>query len=159
VDELYNPDFAANLAFLTNSLSLNTSVPNPGTDPQGEVYATAITADNHTIIGGAFSTYSDSTNTYTVNGLARLNPDGSRDTSFNSGSGVNVFPAGEFIRCLALLPDNKVVIGGEFTSYSGIQRNCIARVNANGSLDSTFSPGRVPMARFGACCSRRTAKS
>jgi uncharacterized delta-60 repeat protein len=141
VDEFYNPDFASDMAVLTNGFDLNTSVPNPGTDPFGEVYAVGLTTNNLCVIGGAFSTYSDSTNTYTVNGLARLNPNGSLDTSFNSGSGVNVFPGNEYIRSLAVMPDSRVVIGGNFTSYNGIQRNGVARVNADGSLDNTFTPG------------------
>ncbi len=38
-------------------------------------------------------------------------------------------------------PDGKVLIGGEFTSYNGVPRNRIARINADGSLDASFNPG------------------
>jgi len=143
VDELYNPDFGVDLLAWTNTFSFGSAVINPGTDPLSEVYTLALTTNNQTVIGGSFATYSDGNNTYTVNGIARLNFDGSLDTTFNSGVGINVHatPVGEFIRSLALTPANQVVIGGNFTSYNGTQRNGIARLNANGSLDSSFTPG------------------
>ena len=75
--------------------------------------------NDQTVIGGAFSTYSDKNNTYTVNGIARLNKDGSLDTTFNSGVGINVHPGNEFIRSIAL-SGNKVVVGGHFSSFSGV---------------------------------------
>jgi uncharacterized delta-60 repeat protein len=141
VDQLYNPDFATDLAILTNSVNLNSTVLQPGTDPQGEVYAVALATNGEAIIGGAFATYTDSTNTYTVNGIARLNTDGSLDTTFNpGGSGVNI-TGGDFIRSLALTTDGKVVIGGDFTSFNGVGRNYVARLNADGTLDTTFKPG------------------
>src|ERR1039458_5019292 len=133
-------NFAVDLSFNTNSLNLNTTVPNPGTDPFGEVYSVTLATNDQAIIGGAFATYSDGANTYTVNGLARLNLDGSLDPTFNPGSGVNVFPGSEFIRSVGMFRD-KVVIGGSFTSYNGVQRNNIARVNGDGSLDTTFAVG------------------
>ncbi|MBK7085206.1 MAG: delta-60 repeat domain-containing protein [Flavobacteriales bacterium] len=37
--------------------------------------------------------------------------------------------------------DGKIIIGGSFTSYDGIGRNSIARLNADGSLDIGFNPG------------------
>ena len=137
VDEYYNPDFGVDLALATNTIG--SAVPHPGTEALSEVYGVAVTPNDQTVIGGAFSTYTDGNNTHTVNGLARLNKDGSLDTTFNSGSGINVFPNGEFIRSLAL-SGSKVVIGGDFASYNGIQRNGVARVNADGSLDTTFDP-------------------
>ena len=36
----------------------------------------------------------------------------------------------------AVQPDGKIIIGGAFTTYNGVSRNNIARLNANGSLDS-----------------------
>src|SRR5208283_1778314 len=105
-----------------------------------EIYALAVMTNDQTVIGGAFSTYSDKNNTYTVNGIARLNKDGSLDTAFNSGVGINVHPGNEFIRSIAL-SGNKVVVGGHFSSFSGVSRGNIARLNANGSLDTTFNPG------------------
>lgn len=139
VDELYNPDFAVDLALPVNSYG--SAVGHPGTEASSEVYSLVLTTNNQTIIGGAFSTYTDGNNTYTVHGLARLNFDGSLDTTFSSGAGVNVFPGGEFIRAVALTANNQILIGGHFTSYNGVNRPNLARLNANGSLDTTFTPG------------------
>ncbi len=39
------------------------------------------------------------------------------------------------------LPDGKILFGGFFTSMGGVNRNAIARVNADGTLDSSFNLG------------------
>ena len=44
-------------------------------------------------------------------------------------------------RSVAVQPDGKVLIGGDFTTVNGTNRNGIARLNADGSLDSSFNPG------------------
>ena len=46
-----------------------------------------------------------------------------------------------YIQSLALTPNNQIVIGGNFTSYNNQRANDIARLNANGSLDTTFATG------------------
>ena len=35
------------------------------------------------------------------------------------------------------------MIGGDFTSYNGTTRNHVARLNADGSLDTTFDPSNI----------------
>ena len=138
VDEFWNPDFSDEMWHQQNG----SLVAFPGTEAASEVYSLAVTPNNQTIIGGAFVTYSDKNNLYNMNGLARLNTDGSLDTSFQTGVGINVHPGGEFIRSLALQPnDQRVLIGGLFSSYQGSYRENIARVNTDGSLDTTFNPG------------------
>ncbi|MEI9961771.1 MAG: delta-60 repeat domain-containing protein [Limisphaerales bacterium] len=42
---------------------------------------------------------------------------------------------------MAAQPDGKVLMGGEFTHVNGISRNYLARLNSDGSVDSTFDPG------------------
>src|SRR5262245_22016290 len=42
---------------------------------------------------------------------------------------------------LAMQLDGKVIVGGAFNNVTGVPRNGMARVNRNGSLDSTFHPG------------------
>jgi uncharacterized delta-60 repeat protein len=69
-------------------------------------------------------------------GIARLNADSSLDLSFNPGSGAN-----RVVFALALQPDGKVLISGNFTAVDGVSRNGIARLNADGSLDRSFDPG------------------
>jgi len=38
-------------------------------------------------------------------------------------------------------PNGKIVIGGKFTTVGGTARTRIARLNANGTLDTGFDPG------------------
>jgi uncharacterized delta-60 repeat protein len=91
-----------------------------------------VQADEKIIIGGGFTSYNGTGR----NRLARLNTDGSLDTTFIPGTGAN-----NLVRAIALQSDGKIVIGGDFTSYNGTTRNSIARLNLDGSLDTTFDPG------------------
>jgi uncharacterized delta-60 repeat protein len=70
------------------------------------------------------------------NRIARLNADGTLDTSFDPGMGAD-----GTIRSVALLPSGKLLIGGDFTNYAGVRRMRMARLNANGRLDESFDPG------------------
>lgn len=58
--------------------------------------------------------------------------------SFGSGEGVSG-------RVLALVaqPDGKVVLGGVFTAVNGVPRQNLARLNADGTLDTGFIPQAV----------------
>ncbi len=47
---------------------------------------------------------------------------------------------GSTVRCIGLQPDGKIVIGGAFVSIGATQRNHVARLNADGSLDAGFDP-------------------
>ena len=91
----------------------------------GSVYAIAVQPDGKTLVGGDMPTR-----------IERYNPDGSFDTSFNPGAGAN-----GTVHAVALQADGKVIIGGAFTTYGGVARNRVARLNADGSLDTTFDPG------------------
>ena len=44
------------------------------------------------------------------------------------------------VRAIAVQPDGKVIIGGDFTQVEGVTRNRIARLNADGTLDTGFDP-------------------
>jgi uncharacterized delta-60 repeat protein len=72
--------------------------------------------------------------------LARFNANGTLDTSFGSGGTVTL--AGGFIdyQSLLLQPDGKLVVGGENNvgPNSTLELE-LARVNANGTLDTTFN--------------------
>jgi len=59
------------------------------------------------------------------------------DTGFTSGSGAN-----GSVNALVVQSDGRIIVVGDFTSINGTNRNRYARLNANGSLDLTFDPGR-----------------
>ena len=65
------------------------------------------------------------------------NADGTLDGNFSDPtSSVNAA-----IRALVLQTDTKVLIGGFFTNINGNIANHLARLNYDGSIDSTFNPG------------------
>jgi len=96
------------------------------------INTSALQPDGKILIGGQFTTYLSSTR----NCIARLNADGTLDAGFDPGQGAN-YP----VHAIALQSDGKIIIGGIFSSYQGIARNRIARINSDGSLDTEFNPG------------------
>lgn len=101
----------------------------------GYVHASAMQPDGKTVIGGGFFLYNGAQRSC----VARLNPDGTVDASFQPGLGANTN-----VFAVALQPDGKILIGGNFTAYDGVPRKSIARLNANGSLDTSFDPFQGP---------------
>jgi uncharacterized delta-60 repeat protein len=111
---------------------------NPGTGADDFVTSIAIYPalggpnDGKIVAVGGFT----SMNNIQRNGIARLNTDGSLDTTFSPGGGAN-----GVVRSVALQGDGKVVLAGEFNRFNGVERNGVARLNVDGSLDTTFNPG------------------
>jgi uncharacterized delta-60 repeat protein len=103
---------------------------NPAVGASGTVSSITTQQDGKILIGGAFTTYNGNVR----NRIARLNVDGSLDNSFNIGIGAN-----DHVYSIALQSDGKILIGGGFTFFNGIARNRIARLNINGSLDTSFN--------------------
>jgi uncharacterized delta-60 repeat protein len=71
--------------------------------------------------------------------ITRLNTDGSPDTTFLTGTG----PAGK-VYALAVQSDDRILIGGAFTSVNNRAMPYLARLNADGSLDPSFVFGFGP---------------
>ncbi len=97
-------------------------------DANARVWTTAVQPDGKIIIGGLFTTVGG----VTRNRIARVNADGSLDTAFNPDVGGS----SSSVLAIAVQPDGKIIIGGFFTAVSGVTRNFIARLNADGSLDT-----------------------
>jgi len=57
-----------------------------------------------------------------------------RDTSFQT------LPMNGLPNASVLLPNGKIVIGGNFQTIGGVSRPALARLNADGTLDDTFAP-------------------
>ncbi|HQQ64135.1 MAG TPA: delta-60 repeat domain-containing protein, partial [Pseudomonadales bacterium] len=105
---------------------------NTGTGANNTVFAVAAQPDGRVVVGGDFTTI----NGVARNRIARMNADGSLDTGFNTGTGAN-----NSVTAIVVQADGKVVVGGSFTTINGVARNRIARLNADGSLDTGFNPG------------------
>ena len=127
----YNGTARNRIARINTNGTLDTSF-NPGTGANNTIFAIAIQSDGKILIGGQFSTYNGTTR----NRIARVNTDGTLDATFPSTVG-----AGNTIQSIAIQPDGKILIGGQFTSYNGTARNRIARVNSDSTLDTGFAVG------------------
>lgn len=89
----------------------------------------ALQADGKILVAGNFAQIG----TTTRNRVARLNADGSVDTSF-----VDPLVNG-VVNAVAVQPDGKILIGGDFTAVSTNTRHYLARLNADGSSDTSFA--------------------
>ncbi|MBX2960501.1 MAG: PKD domain-containing protein [Flavobacteriales bacterium] len=98
----------------------------------GQVYTSTIQSDGKIIIGGTFSSY----NITSTSNIARLNTDGTLDTAFSIRG-----RAGTKVWCIAIQTNEQIIIGGQFTYYDGIDINRVARINTDGTLDGTFIIG------------------
>lgn len=105
---------------------------NTGTGANDYVNVIARQPDGKLIIAGEFTTF----NGTTVNRIARLNPDGTRDLTFSTGSGIN-----GPVYALYLQDDGKILIGGSFTQFNGMAAKNLVRVNTNGGIDNGFITG------------------
>ena len=92
-----------------------------GTGFDGNVNGMVMQPDGKIVVVGNF----DAFNNTITHGIARLNPDGTLDTSFNSGTGFDSTASR-----IIMQPDGKVVVSGFFNKYNGVSRVGIARINA-----------------------------
>jgi uncharacterized delta-60 repeat protein len=127
----YNGTTRNNIVRLTSTGLLDGSF-NPGTGFNSIVNTTAIQTDGKILVGGVFTTF----NGVTTNRIVRLNTDGSIDATFNIGTGFNTT-----VNSIAIQADGKILVGGMFTTFNGITKNRIIRLNTDGTLDPTFNPG------------------
>ncbi|GAB5558930.1 MAG: hypothetical protein SynsKO_05770 [Synoicihabitans sp.] len=112
--------------FDSNGIQIPNTVFNP--DVGVNVIGAAFQADGKILVWGSFTQFQGQS----IARLARLNADGSLDTSFNPS------PNGNLSRVLPLSDGRMFVLGG-FTNIAGVDRRGLVRLNANGSLDSSFA--------------------
>jgi uncharacterized delta-60 repeat protein len=123
----------AGLARLNTNGATDTNFQNGMKGAPGIVASVALQSDGRLVIGGYF---------FSVNGisrvrLARLNTDGSLDTTFQNGTAG----ADGEVEAIVLQPDGKILVGGSFKTINTSRRGGIARLNADGSVDGTFQNG------------------
>ena len=98
------------------------------------IRATALQADGKLLVGGYFTEADGAPRSR----IARFNADGTLDTGFAGTTIIN-----DAIFSIVPLPDGKILIGGKFSQVGSptLQaREGIARLNADGTLDTTFTP-------------------
>ncbi|MNK17076.1 WD domain, G-beta repeat [compost metagenome] len=101
-----------------------------GTGADNVINAAQILSDDKIVIGGNFYYY----NGVARNKIAKLDVDGGLDESFNPGTGFN-----GNVSVLGALPNGKILVGGEFTTFNGQTVKKLIRLNADGSLDTSFN--------------------
>lgn len=141
-----NPIAAATSGPATVAIVTSTT-PGPIVDPTfsptitftGNVSAAVEEADGRLLVGGSqiFVTAGVS-----PIALVRLNVDGSFDPSLNIGAGFN---AGAAVTALAVQSDGRILVAGAFTTFNGVPRANLLRLNRDGSLDLAFVPATAPM--------------
>lgn len=128
----FNTTVSANLALLNTNGVLDSTFT---AQTDGAVNAVLLQTNGQAVIGGFFSYV----NGVPRSGIARLSPAGLVDANFNPSL------SGGFstINALALQPDGRILIGGSFTSINSTGMTNIARLNADGTIDTSFRPVAV----------------
>ena len=97
-----------------------------------QVLSIALQTDGKILVGGEFTSF----NVSSANKIVRLNTDGTFDNSFTVGTGFN-----NYVASIAVQPDGKILAVGEFNSFNGSFVKKIARLNADGTIDNSFTIG------------------
>ena len=105
----------------------------PGFGADNWINTLVLGLDRSVYVGGYFTLFHITAR----GGIAKLNPDGSVNTTFNP-LGVNTGPGGGWVSALALQPDQHLLIGGFFNNVNGINQHNLARLKPNGDLDTDF---------------------
>ncbi|PXY40355.1 calcium-binding protein [Flavobacterium cheongpyeongense] len=103
-----------------------------GSGFNGQVFSVAIQSDQKILAVGNFTKY----NSITSGRIVRLMPDGTIDLSFNTATGAN-----GIIDAIVVQSDGKIILGGRFDTFNGIPYSRLIRLNADGSVDNSFSVG------------------
>jgi uncharacterized delta-60 repeat protein len=144
----YNDVSIKNIAQIdpTTGALAATSVFNPGSSTDLFINAVAIDLNSgKIIIGGIFTQF----NTNSAKKIARLNSDGSFDSSFNTGNGTpgtglehGILKIETYgVNALKIQADGRIVVGGRFLTFNGLQAKYITRL----SQDNPVIQGRKNM--------------
>lgn len=140
------------IARLTSNGSLDESF-DPLTGFNSDVNSIAVQPDGKIIVAGIFTAYD-----WLNNGgiacprIARLQSDGSLDDSFSPtpNAFLPVLGFGQArVHKVLLQADGKILACGLFDDFDGVTRTIAARLNADGSLDTSFDPGDNFQINFG----------
>lgn len=125
-------------------------------EPNASVAVIALQSDGKILIGGLFTTLqpggaptvaADGTTTFSTaaitprNNLARLNADGTLDTTFNPQ------PDGQ-VSAIVVQSDGKVIVGGAFTRLNPAGAPSVTVTNSDGTTTTTTVSNRSRLARL-----------
>jgi uncharacterized delta-60 repeat protein len=129
--ESYNGTPAGKIIRLNNDGSVDNTF-GIGTGFNFSVFAITIQSDDKILVGGIFTEYDGQEQRKII----RLNVDGTIDNTFTNNTGMN-----NIVYNIYTTNDDKILVLGTFTLYSGITFNNIVRLNSNGTIDDTFNIG------------------
>ena len=126
----------ASLARLNSDGTLDTNFAARVTSggPFPNVFALALQSDGKVLVAGNFG----EVNGASRNGIARLNPDGSLDVTFDPGKGTGYY---RDVYSVAVQADGKILLGGNFRKMDDHDRQDLARLYPDGQLDLDFTTG------------------
>ncbi|SHG98161.1 protein of unknown function [Pedobacter caeni] len=101
----------------------------------GSVEGAFMQQDGKIVITGDFTSF----NGKPVNRIARINLDGSRDDTFNTGSGAdNIVTSVTYNET-----KRKIMLTGLFKNFNGTAANGVVMLNEDGSTDNSFKLGTI----------------
>jgi len=107
-----------------------------GQNVNGTVHSLAVQSDGKVLIAGRFT--ATGSGGVTQNDVARLNPDGTLDTSF--APVIHFTAASPMVWDIDLDDTGGVLITGNFDQVNGLPRAGFARLDGGGALDAGFVP-------------------
>lgn len=113
------------IARLNSDGSLNNSLSACGNNIDGAIYHTTVLNDQKLLISGWY-----------IHFILRLHPNGSIDGTFNP-----VFGVSGHINAITSTTSGKIIVGGRFRSYNGVDSQNIAQLNEDGTVDAGFQSG------------------
>ncbi len=125
----------------TVDTSFSASLDNEDTSELSPARVIKVTSDDQLLIGGNFL----QVNGMPLTTLVRLDSDGSVDTDFATNI-VDVNVNGDTrgrVSDLVVQSDGKIIITGDFRRVDGVVRDGLARLNSDGSLDTSFAPPTI----------------
>jgi uncharacterized delta-60 repeat protein len=114
-----NTDGSIDTSFSSGAVGFNNNVNDLTLGPDNKIY-----------VVGEFTTYQG----VAANRIIKLNTDGSRDTSFDIGTGF-----GNVVRAITLDSVGNVYAGGTMTTYGLDTIGGIVKINPNGSINTEFN--------------------
>lgn len=119
-----NPDFTLDTSYI-------------GGNFDGPVNSISLQNDGKILAVGSFTKY----NNVTAKNMIRLNGDGTKDNTFNIGTGFEyeMYDTNKSVRKVMVLNGGKILVSGNFLSYNGATTKYVVRLNSDGSLDTAFN--------------------
>lgn len=119
-----NPDFTLDNSYV-------------GGDFDGPVNSISLQNDGKILAVGSFTKY----NNVAAKNMIRLNGNGTRDNTFNIGTGFEyeMYDTNKSVRKVMVLNGGKILVSGNFLSYNGTATKYVVRLNSDGSLDTAFN--------------------